>query len=79
MITRRKSHHPGLALPDVKTGQGVIGAAKLEGPHALKVLALEEYLRPRPAIDGSRGQHRRPMRNAFEPLRGRSDIGKNNR
>ncbi len=57
MVAGGEGQHAALALGGVQLHQGVVGAAELEGPHALEVLALEEELGAQGLVGGARAQH----------------------
>lgn len=67
MVARRKRDDARRALPLVELRQCVERAAKLEGAHALEVLALEEHLRAEHLVDGAGGQHGRHVCKALDP------------
>ena len=53
----------------------VARAAKLERPHLLHVLALQEHLRADALIEAFIGEDRRPMRKGTNPFCGLLDVG----
>jgi hypothetical protein len=66
MITRRVRQHACFALFRVEMRNRVVGAAKLERAHALKVFALEEYRRARAFIERARRQNGGTVGDAFK-------------
>ncbi len=70
MITRGKRHDASLALLLIKTRQRIEGAAKLERAGALQVFALDKHLGAGLGIEGTRGEHRRAVGEAFQALGG---------
>jgi hypothetical protein len=52
------------------------GAPELEGPHLLKIFALEKKMRPANAVQLMRCKHRCAVNEAFNNLRCRNDIFK---
>ena len=73
--------HRGLDRFGGKRGrrQRIERAAKLERPHPLQVLALENHLRTGQRVDRVRTHHRRAMRDAREPPRSRLEIRRRDR
>ena len=74
MIARRERDHARLALGRRQVGHRVVAAAKLEGPDALEILALEEHLGAKPRIDGLRSQHRAAVGRCTQGGAGLDDI-----
>jgi hypothetical protein len=63
-----------LALGRIELRQGIERASKLEGAHALEILAFEEQLGAEFAIDRARGQHRGLVGVAFDALSGSDHV-----
>ncbi len=66
---------PALALVGRERGDGVAGAAELEGAGALKIFRLEEQAGAAARIRRARGQHRRAMGDAVDTGCRRRDVG----
>jgi len=63
------------ALHRREAGDGVVGAAHLEGAGALEILALEQQLAAVQRVGGAAGQHRRAVGAAGDPLRRPGHVG----
>ena len=68
MVAGRKCEHAPLALLSRELRQRVVGAAELEGAHALQVFALEEELGADQRVCAGRGEHRRLARGVLDAL-----------
>ena len=74
VVARGVGQDPAPALGVAQPRDRVVGAAELEGAHALQVLALQEQrARPQPLVERARGHDGRAVRDAFDP-RGGVDV-----
>jgi len=74
VVARREGQHAAFALRIAEAAERVVGAAELEGAHALQVLALEEELRAQLGIGRAGAQHRRAVRHPLQPTGGIGDV-----
>ena len=79
VVAGRERGDARLPLRFVELRDRVVRPAKLEGAHALEVLALEEELRPGRVVRGARGRDRGPVRHAAQALGGIDDVGEGRR
>ena len=78
VIAARVGDDAPLSLLGRQRCQKIIGAAKLEGAHALQVLAFYEDLRAATRIQRRGTKHRGPVRHSGKALRRRANVRKRN-
>ncbi len=74
VVARRERDHAAPPRLVRELRERVVGAAELERAHALQVLALEEQRCAGPRVRRARGQDRRAVGDARQPLRGGGDV-----
>jgi hypothetical protein len=74
VVARGEGDDTALARFGLQRRDRIVGAAELEGARALQVLSLEIEFRAGRAVGGTRGQYRRPVRDARDAGRRQADI-----
>ena len=79
VIAGRERHDPPDPFLGAQLNQPVVGPAKLERPHPLQGLGLDQHPQPQPVIQRRALDHRRLHRMPVQSPGRRLDIGKGNR
>jgi len=69
VVAAREGHHAAHAFVRRQLRESVVGAPKLEGAHALKILGLEQRPRTGPRVERAGRDDGRAMRDPAQPFR----------
>src|SRR6185437_16442771 len=74
VVPARERDDAACSRSGIERRDAIVSSAELEGPDALQILAFEEDRGVRSSIQRTRRDDRRPMRDALEAPRRRSDV-----